>query len=175
MNKQKKSFLLIEILIALSILTALTGFLIYSPVSFLKQEKKQLEDMAKEKLYLKTLEKIRLQIFKNQINLQFNSSSKKVQSLKDEYIFLKGFKPILCKRFFTLSFDPKKMKLGLLGQTFNLAKMEIVLLTESDLEKKYLKNKKVLLQKNSPYKKEALFFIQQLPQAENQNKQNLNL
>ncbi len=160
----KRSFLLLEVLIAIALLTSVAAFLFYHPISFLKKEKVQLEAIAKTRLYQQTIEEIRLLFFKNELPFAFNENNKVIHQLKKNgRIKIEGFKDLEVKRYYRLWFDPKKAALGHYGQSFNLMHLEVSFEPPLPDHKNFPKEN---------IKKQALFFVQQLPVADNIQNEN---
>jgi hypothetical protein len=73
---KKKSFLLLEVLIAISILAMSIPFLIHNPIFFYKKELKTLEDLELKQIEIKAFTEIRNMLFKNEISWNLFSSKK---------------------------------------------------------------------------------------------------
>ena len=162
----RRSFLLLEVLIAIALLTSVAAFLFYHPISFLKKEKAQLEEIAKTRLYQKTIEEIRLLFFKNELPFAFNENNKVVHQLKENSLIkIKGLKDLEVKRYYRLWFDPEKAALGRYGQSFNLMHLEVSFDPPLPDHKNFPKEK---------IKKQAQFFVQKMPGADNNENQTEN-
>ena len=161
----KRSFLLLEVLIAIALLTSVAAFLFYHPISFLKQEKVQLEEIAKTRLFQQTIEEIRILLFKNELPFAFNENNKAIHQLKKNVsLKIKGFKELEIKRYYRLWFDPKKSAPGHYGQSFNLMHLEVSFEPPLPDHKNFPKGRS----------KEALFFVQQMSGVDNNSAQNIN-
>lgn len=153
----KRSFLLLEVLIAIALLTLVAAFLFYHPISFIKKEKAQLEEIAKERLYLQTIEEIRLALFKNELPFTFNEKNKTLRQLKKPgLITIEGFKNLAVKRYYYLWFDPEKAALGDYGQSFNLMHLEVSFTPP-------LPGKKNFSSDHPHQTRHAIFFVQKMP------------
>jgi hypothetical protein len=121
----KRSFLLLEVLVGIALLTIAMSFLFDQPIWFLKKEKIQLEQMAIKQLFKQTLDETRLLFFKNEISLPFDQKNKTVYYLKPVKLNIEGLSRKKLERNLVFWIDPKKEKIGKLGQTFNLMHLQI--------------------------------------------------
>ena len=146
----KRSFLLLEVVIALTLLALLAGFIFQSPIGFLTKEKQALAELAKASLYQKTLDDLKLLFFKNEISLDLNQKKKVEHFLDETTIDLESLGSKKICRYYKYSFDPQKKALGKFGQTVDLMRLEI----------SFASGKKFNLEK-----KEFLLVVQKLPPA----------
>ncbi|MFA5249840.1 MAG: hypothetical protein WC371_00290 [Parachlamydiales bacterium] len=124
----KHSFFLLEILIALTLLTLVLPFLIQRPALFLKQEKKALWELQQELLYRESLNQIKLKIFQGKLPLKLAGPKQAaVHKLPAVKIELPGRLSKNIEPSFRLTINPKKTRPNPDGSSFDLAKLEICL------------------------------------------------
>jgi len=144
--KTKKNFLLIEILIAISLITMLTIPLIRNPIFFCRSQIKSIEKIECERIADLTFLDIKLKFYKNQIdisNIQ-KYEEKASKSFLKPY-FLDSLKNKKIKRSYKMY--SKKEKLTPNNEIYKLVHLKIFLQPQ-DEKKPYVYKYKLVCQKN---------------------------
>ncbi|NGX63189.1 MAG: hypothetical protein KR126chlam6_00596 [Candidatus Anoxychlamydiales bacterium] len=145
-NKNKRSFLLIEILIAISLISLLIVPLIQNPIYFFKSQIKSLEKLECERIADLTFLDLKISLYKNQIDLSNLATSKKDTSYTNlEPSKLISFNDKQIDRSYKIynkSFDKKTSD----NKTYKLLTIR-VFLKPSDQKEKYEYEYKMMYKK----------------------------
>ncbi len=97
----KRSFILLEIIIGLAILTIAMHFMFLKPILFIKNEKSRLDKIEMAKLFQATLNEIKLKLYTKELEIHL-PLEKTTFTLPAKTLQIAGFKPKEISTLFTL-------------------------------------------------------------------------
>jgi hypothetical protein len=151
----KRSFLLLEILIALFLLSLCLFPIARNPIFFLKSQLKIIDEIHCQRIADLTFCKIKEKLYQNEIcwdSLIKNKSNSKIYSdLKDELVEVDNFYKKEIKRSYKISI--KNQKKGQGNYLYRILNVEIYLLPKNQ-KKSFIYNYNIFVQKKHPPPKE---------------------